>query len=67
MQDVEVSLATLSCTLAQLSITHKAISKEALECIKHLCATWQAVMGQYGPRQMVFIDKASVGDHTNVH
>ena len=66
MRDVEVSLATLSRTLSQLSITHKRVAKEALERNEHLRATWQTVMGQYEPRQLVFIDEAGVDDHTNV-
>jgi hypothetical protein len=46
MQDVNVSLATISRTLSHITITRKVISKEALERNKHLRATWQAVMGQ---------------------
>ena len=66
MRDVKVSLATLSQTLSQLSITHKRVAKEALERNEHLRTTWQTVMGQYEPRQLVFIDEAGVDDHTNV-
>ena len=66
MRDVEVSLATLSRTFSRLAITHKVISKQALERNEHLRATWPAVMGQYEPHQLVFIDEAGVDDHTNV-
>ncbi|KIM77277.1 hypothetical protein PILCRDRAFT_76920, partial [Piloderma croceum F 1598] len=44
--------------------THKKVSKEALEHNEHLQATWQTVMCQYEPQQLVFIDEASVDDHT---
>ena len=65
IRDIEVSLATISRTLSRITITHKVISKEALERNEHLRATWQAVMGQYDPHQLVFIDEAGVDDHTN--
>jgi len=66
IRDVEVSLATLSCTLARLAVTHKHIAKEASERNELLRATWQAVMGQYEPQQIVCVDEAGVDDHTNV-
>lgn len=66
MRDVEVSLATLSRTLARLAVTHKHIAKEASERNDLLRATWQVVMGQYEPRQIVCIDEAGVDDRTNV-
>jgi hypothetical protein len=65
-RDVEVSIATISRTLSRLDITNKHIAKEAIERNELLRATWQIEMTQYGPRQIVFIDKAGVNDHTNV-
>ena len=56
IRDVEVSLATLSRTLARLAVTHKHIAKEASERNELLRATWQVVMGQYEPRQIVCIE-----------
>ena len=47
VRDVEVSIATLSCTLSRLAITHKSIAKEAAERNEHLRATWQIAMAQY--------------------
>ena len=66
IRDVEVLLATLSRTLARLAVTHKRIAKEASERNELLRATWQVVMGQYEPRQIVCIDEAGVDDHTNI-
>ncbi|KIM88407.1 hypothetical protein PILCRDRAFT_40375, partial [Piloderma croceum F 1598] len=66
IRDVEVSLATLLRTLARLAVTHKHIAKEASERNELLRATWQVVMGQYEPRQIVCIDEAGVDDHTNI-
>ena len=66
VQDIGVSIATLSRTLRCLAITHKAIAKEAAERNEHLCATWQVSMAQYSPHQLVFIDEAGVNDQTNV-
>jgi hypothetical protein len=66
IRDIEVSLAMLSRTLACLAVTHKHIAKEASECNELLRATWQVVMGQHEPRQIVCIDEAGVDDHTNI-
>ena len=62
VQDIEVSITTISCTLNRLAITHKHIAKEAAERNKHLRATWQVAMAQYDPRQLVFVDEAGVDD-----
>jgi hypothetical protein len=64
--DVKVSISTLSHTLNHLVITHKAVAKEVMEWNKHLCATWQVIMGQYDTCQLVFVDEAGVDDHTNI-
>ena len=64
--DVEVSILTISRTLHQLALTHKAVAKEATERNEHLRATWQVAMAQYDPRQIVCIDEAGVDDHTNI-
>ena len=66
IQDVKVLLAMLSRTLACLAVTHKHIVKEASEHNELLHATWQVVMGQYKPGQIVCIDEAGVDDHTNI-
>ena len=58
IRDVEVSLATLSRTLARLAVTHKCIAKEASERNELLHATWQVVMGPYKPKQIVCVDEA---------
>lgn len=63
---VEVSISTLSRTLNRLAITHKAVTKEAMEWNEHLHATWRIVMAQYDARQLVFIDEAGVDYHTNI-
>jgi hypothetical protein len=66
-QDVEVSISTISWTLHQLLLIHKAVAKEAMKRNEHLCATWQIAMAQNDPSQIVCIDEAGVDDHTNVH
>ena len=65
VQDIEVSISTLSHTLSCLAITHKSITKEAAKWDEYLCATWQIAMAQYDPQQPVFIDKAGVDGQTN--
>src|SRR6266436_1222728 len=62
VQDVEVSISTLSHTFNCLAITHKAVAKEAMERNEHLHATWQVVMAQYDAGQLVFVDEARVDD-----
>jgi hypothetical protein len=64
VRDIEVSISTHSHTLNRLTITHKAVAKEAMEQNEHLHATWQVVMAQYDACQHVFIDEARVDDHT---
>ena len=66
-RDVEVSISTISRTLCHLTLTHKAVAKEAMERNEHLHATWQIAMAQYDPCQIVCIDEAGVDDHTNIH
>lgn len=65
-RDIEVSISTISRTLSRLDQTHKGIAKEAIERNELLRATWQIEMAQYDPRQLVFIDKAGINDHTNI-
>ena len=65
-QDVEVLILTISRTLHQLALTHKAVAKEATERNEHLHATWQVAMVQYDPRQIVCIDEAGVDNRTNI-
>jgi transposase len=66
VREVDISLATISCTLSRISFTKKSISKEALERNEHLRAVWQGVMGKFEPHQLVFIDESGVDDQTNV-
>jgi hypothetical protein len=63
-REIVVSLATLSWTLRQLSLSSKAVSKEALERDELLWATWLAENGVAKPEELVFLDEAGVDDHT---
>ena len=65
--DIEVLISIISQTLHQLTLTHKAVAKKAMERNGHLHATWQVAMVQYDPHQIVCIDEARVDDHTNIH
>ncbi|RDX56592.1 hypothetical protein OH76DRAFT_1324188, partial [Lentinus brumalis] len=62
---IHVSLATLSRTLHQLSITNKKVSKAALERNQLLRATWLAEWGDVPVEYLVWIDESSVDDLTN--
>ncbi|KAH9957722.1 hypothetical protein BGW80DRAFT_1126005, partial [Lactifluus volemus] len=63
-REIVVSLATLSRTLRRLSLSSKAVSKEALERDELLRATWLAENGVAKPEELVFLDEAGVDDHT---
>ncbi|KAG2048594.1 hypothetical protein BDR06DRAFT_837665, partial [Suillus hirtellus] len=56
--NIEVSIATLSRTLRNLAITHKSVTKEALERDELLRAMWQGEISHYSEDQLVFLDKA---------
>ena len=56
-RDVFVSISTLSCTLHQLSMTHKHVANEALERNELLRATWQAAYADIPADYCVWLDK----------
>lgn len=62
---VDVSISTLSRTIRRLAITHKKVSKAALERNELLRATWQAEYGNIPTEYFVWLDESSVDDHTN--
>ena len=64
-QDVFVSISTLSRTLHRLSMTRKHVANEALERNELLRATWQAAYADIPADYCVWLDEASVDDHTN--
>ena len=63
--DRDVSLATLSCTIRQLAMTHKQISKMAIERNELLWATWQAKYRDIPAEYFVSLDESSIDDKTN--
>jgi len=62
---VDVSIATLSRALRRLAITHKKVSKAAMERNELLRATWQAEYGDIPAEYFVWLDESSVDNHTN--
>lgn len=64
-RDIDISLSTLSRTLARLALTRKGITREAAERNELLRAIWQVEIGQYEPRQLVFLDESAVDDQTS--
>ena len=62
---VDVSIATLSRAVRHLAITHKKVSKAAMERNELLRATWQAEYGDIPADYFVWLDESSVDDHTN--
>lgn len=62
---VDVSISTLSRAVHSLAITHKQVSKEAIERDNLLRSTWQGVHGSHPADYYVWIDESSVDDHTN--
>ena len=65
LRGVHVSLATVSRTLHNLSLSHKKISKAALERNELLRATWLAEWGDLPAEYLVWIDESSVDNLTN--
>jgi len=64
-QDIFVSISTLSRTLHWLSMTCKDVASEAIERNELLHATWQAMYADILADYCVWLDKASMDDHTN--
>ena len=56
-RNTEVSVATLSHTLAHLSLTLKSVQVEAAKCNNELQRTWRAFMGQFEkPEDFLFLE-----------
>lgn len=60
-----VSLLTLSRTITPQGLSHKKVSRKALERNDLLRASWQVHMGKYGSNQLVFLDESAVDDHSS--
>ncbi|KIK73507.1 hypothetical protein PAXRUDRAFT_119145, partial [Paxillus rubicundulus Ve08.2h10] len=58
--NVDVSIATLSRTLRRIQLSHKQVSKSALERNEELRAVWQAEYGDIPKESFVWIDESSV-------
>jgi len=65
VHDVDVHISTISRSLRRMALSHKGVAKAALERNEHLRATWQAVNGDIPKEYIVWLDEASVDDHTN--
>lgn len=63
-RSIEVSLATISRSLARLALSEKSLAKEAAERDDMLRAIWQFEIGQYDAHQLVFLDESAVDDQT---
>jgi len=62
---VQVSLATVSRTLARMGLTRKALSREANERNEDVRLLWELDMAQYvDPEVFVFLDESAVDNHT---
>ncbi len=65
VRGVEVSLSTLSRFLRKLALTHKGVSKVALERDEELRMLWRLDMVEYeDPELFVFLDESAVDNHT---
>jgi len=65
VQDVEVSIATISRALRGMALTHKEQAKKAAERNEMLRATWQAEYGDIPAEYFIWLDESSVDDKTN--
>ena len=64
-RNVDVSISTISHALQSLAVTNKQVSTTALERNELLRAVWQAEHGDIPMEYCVWLDEASVDDHTN--
>ncbi|KIJ06262.1 hypothetical protein PAXINDRAFT_57914, partial [Paxillus involutus ATCC 200175] len=64
-RNVDVSIATLSHTLHRIQLSHKRVSKSALEQNEELRAVWQAEYGDIPKESFVWIDESSIDNRTN--
>jgi transposase len=62
---IDVSLSTISRAIRSLALSHKHVSKAAVERNELLRATWQAEYGDIPAEYFVWLDESSVDDHTN--
>ncbi|KAF8836982.1 hypothetical protein BDN67DRAFT_910077, partial [Paxillus ammoniavirescens] len=64
-RSVDVSIATLSRTLRHIQLSHKQVSKSALEQNEELWAVWQVEYGDIPKESFVCIDELSIDNWTN--
>lgn len=64
-RSINVSIATLSRALRRLALSHKSLTREALERNELLRATWQAAHASIPKEYQVWVDEASVDNITN--
>lgn len=65
VRGVQVSLATISRTLARMGLTWKALSREANERNEDVRLLWELDMAQYmDPEMFVFLDESAVDNNT---
>jgi transposase len=62
---IDVSISTISRAVRSLALSHKRVSKAAMERNELLRATWQAAYGDIPAEYFVWLDESSVDDHTN--
>lgn len=64
VRDIDVSIATVSRTLARLAITNKRVSREAVERDLELRAIWESYIGKEDPNNMIWLDEAGADRQT---
>jgi len=65
IQDVEVSIASLSRAMTRLNLLRKTVTKAAAERNEEVRAIWEGMMAQYtNPEVFVALDESAVDDKT---
>ncbi|KAF8998943.1 hypothetical protein BDQ17DRAFT_1247076 [Cyathus striatus] len=62
-RNIEISITTISRAPCHLAISHRNVA--ALERNEELRAIWQVVNGKIPMEYFVWIDEATIDDHTN--
>ena len=68
VRNLHVSIATVTCALQKLDLTHKSTTRAAAQRDEELRTLWEAQMAEYtDPDLFVFLDESVVDQSTAEH
>ena len=64
-RDLDISIATLLCTLKSAQISWKSLTKASVERDEELCSMWEIAMAEYtNPDVFVSLDESAINNRT---